>query len=149
VDSRLRLPERCRLARTATPRTPVLVLSCSPDAARRRRLEAAGVEVAEVARESGRVSPAGALAALGARGVASLMVEGGGELLGSFLAARLADQVALFRAPLLLGGRGSRPAFGGPDPLDVSDALRLAPVPPEPPFPWPWTPRFELWRPAR
>ena len=44
------------------------------------------------------------------------MVEGGSELLGSFLAARAFDQVALFRAPLLLGGRGSLPAFGGPDP---------------------------------
>jgi diaminohydroxyphosphoribosylaminopyrimidine deaminase/5-amino-6-(5-phosphoribosylamino)uracil reductase len=149
VDSRLRLPERGRLARTATPRSPVVVLSCAPEPARRRRLEASGVEVAEVAGEDGRVSPAAALAALAARGVASLMVEGGGELLGSFLAARLADQVALFRAPLLLGGRGSRPAFGGPDPRDVEDALRLEPVPPDPPFPWPWTPRFELWRPAR
>ena len=41
------------------------------------------------------------------------MVEGGSEVLGAFLAERLLDQLALFRAPLLLGGRGSRPAFGG------------------------------------
>jgi diaminohydroxyphosphoribosylaminopyrimidine deaminase/5-amino-6-(5-phosphoribosylamino)uracil reductase len=149
LDSRLRLPERSRLALTATPRTPVLALSCAPDPSRRRRLEAAGVEVAGVAGEAGRVSLASALGALAARGVASLMVEGGGEVLGSFLAARLADQVALFRAPLLLGGRGSRPAFGGPDPAEVRDGLRLEPVPADPPFAWPWTPRFELWRPAR
>ena len=90
-----------------------------------------------------------ALEALRARGVTSLMVEGGAEVLGSFLARRLVDQVALFRAPLLLGGRGSRPAFGGPDPLDVRDALRLEPVPAEPSFPWPWPPQFELWRPRR
>ena len=149
LDSRLRLPERGRLARTATPRTPVLVLSCAPDPARRRRLEAAGVEVAEAAAAEGRVSLVSALDALAARGVASVMVEGGGEVLGSFLAGRLADQVALFRAPLLLGGRRSRPAFGGPNPLDVRGALRLVPVPADPPFPWPWTPRFELWCPAR
>jgi diaminohydroxyphosphoribosylaminopyrimidine deaminase/5-amino-6-(5-phosphoribosylamino)uracil reductase len=90
-----------------------------------------------------------AVETLAARGVTSLMVEGGGEVLGSFLAARLVDQVALFRAPLLLGGRGSRPAFGGPDPLEILDALRVDPVPPDPPFPWPWPPRFELWRPRR
>jgi diaminohydroxyphosphoribosylaminopyrimidine deaminase/5-amino-6-(5-phosphoribosylamino)uracil reductase len=75
------------------------------------------------------------------------MVEGGSEVLGAFLAARLVDQVALFRAPLLLGGRGSLPAFGGPDPEGIDDALRLEPVPAEPAFPWPWPPRFELWRP--
>jgi diaminohydroxyphosphoribosylaminopyrimidine deaminase/5-amino-6-(5-phosphoribosylamino)uracil reductase len=103
----------------------------------------------EVAEAEGRVSLPSVLDVLGAHGVASLMVEGGGEVLGSFLAARLADQVALFRAPLLLGGRGSRPAFGGPDPLEVREALRLERVPAEPPFPWPWAPRFELWRPKR
>jgi riboflavin biosynthesis pyrimidine reductase len=59
------------------------------------------------------------------------------------------DQVALFRAPLLLGGRGSRPAFGGEDKADVGDALRLEPVPAEPAFPWPFAPGFELWRPRR
>jgi riboflavin biosynthesis pyrimidine reductase len=75
------------------------------------------------------------------------MVEGGSEVLGSFLASRLVDQVALFRAPLLLGGRGSRPAFGGDDPATLGDALRLLPVPAEPAFPWPQPPLFELWRP--
>jgi diaminohydroxyphosphoribosylaminopyrimidine deaminase/5-amino-6-(5-phosphoribosylamino)uracil reductase len=149
LDSRLRLPERGRLARSAGPRTPVLVLSRAPEPSRRRRLEAAGMEVVDVAGETGRVSLPAALEALGARGVTSVMVEGGGEVLGSFLAARLADQVALFRAPLLLGGRGSRSAFGGPDPLEIREALRLEPVPAEPPFPWPWTPQFELWRPKR
>jgi len=95
------------------------------------------------------VSLPAALDALAARGLTSLMIEGGSEVLGAFLAARLADQVALFRAPLLLGGRGSRPAFGGPDPGRIEDALRLEPVPEEPAFPWPWTPQFELWRPRR
>jgi len=149
LDSRLRLPARGRLARTAAPRTPVFALSCAPDPARRRELEASGVRVVEVAAEGARVSLPAALEALGSRGVTSVMVEGGSEVLGSFLAARLTDQVALFRAPLLLGGRGSRPAFGGPDPLEIRDALRLEPVPAEPAFPWPWTPQFELWRPRR
>jgi diaminohydroxyphosphoribosylaminopyrimidine deaminase/5-amino-6-(5-phosphoribosylamino)uracil reductase len=149
LDSSLRLPATGRLARTASSRTPVLVLSCAPDPARRRALEAARVEVLEVEGEGGRVSVPAAVDALRARGVTSLMVEGGGEVLGSLLAARLVDQVALFRAPLLLGGRGSRPAFGGPDPLEIGDALRVLPVPDEPAFPWPWPPEFELWRPRR
>jgi diaminohydroxyphosphoribosylaminopyrimidine deaminase/5-amino-6-(5-phosphoribosylamino)uracil reductase len=149
LDSEARLPARGRLARSVTPRTPVLALSCAPDPSRRRRLEAAGVDVVEVAGEGGYLSLLATLDALVARGVTSLMVEGGGEVLGSFLAARLADQVALFRAPLLLGGRGSRPAFGGPDPVEIGEALRLEPVPAEPPFPWPWLPQFELWRSRR
>ena len=71
------------------------------------------------------------------------MVEGGAEVLGSFLAERRFDELALFRAPLLLGGRGSLAAFGGKDPKRIADALRLSPVP---------APRgaaYELWRPTK
>jgi diaminohydroxyphosphoribosylaminopyrimidine deaminase/5-amino-6-(5-phosphoribosylamino)uracil reductase len=70
------------------------------------------------------------------------MVEGGAEVLGSFLEARLFDEVALFRAPLLLGGRGSRAAFGGKDPKRIAEALRLEPLDS------PASAHYELWRPA-
>jgi diaminohydroxyphosphoribosylaminopyrimidine deaminase/5-amino-6-(5-phosphoribosylamino)uracil reductase len=135
-DSHLRLPLRSRLAATAR-QGPVLVLTGSRDAHRRRRLEALGLRVL-VAPRSGRVPVAWALSALRREGLTSLMVEGGSELLGSFLAARAFDQLALFRAPLLLGGRDSRPAFGGPNPKTLSAALRLQPRPAP-------SADFELW----
>jgi diaminohydroxyphosphoribosylaminopyrimidine deaminase/5-amino-6-(5-phosphoribosylamino)uracil reductase len=149
LDTRLRLPPGSRLASSSRPSAPVVVLSGAAAPARRRRLEAVGVEVVTVPLRRGRVSLVAALEALRARGLGSLMVEGGGEVLGSFLSQRLLDQVALFRAPLLLGGRGSRPAFAGPDPGRIGEALRVAPVPVDPPFPWPWPPQFELWTPVR
>ncbi len=131
LDSRLRLPVTSRLARTAR-RAPVWVLCCRADRRRRRALEGAGVVVVEVGGRAGRVPLRRALRLLRRRGIWSLMVEGGGEVLGAFLQERLFDQLALFRAPLLLGGRGSRPAFGGPDPRRIADALRLRPgVPPK------------------
>ena len=127
----------------------MLVLTSRAAPSRRRGLQRPGLEVLESPERGGRVSLDGAVETLAARGLASVMVEGGSEVLGSFLAARLVDQVALFRAPLLLGGRGSRPAFGGPDPSVIGQALRLGPVPEDPPFPWPWPPAFELWAPRR
>jgi diaminohydroxyphosphoribosylaminopyrimidine deaminase/5-amino-6-(5-phosphoribosylamino)uracil reductase len=149
LDSHLRLPAAGRLAGSARPATPVLVVATRAVPSRRRELEDAGVEVLEAASSVEGVSLEGALDVLRARGIMSVMVEGGSEVLGSFLGARLVDQVALFRAPLLLGGRGSRPAFGGPDPASIGDALRVRPVPDRPSFPWPWSPRFELWAPDR
>jgi riboflavin biosynthesis pyrimidine reductase len=103
----------------------------------------------EVAKAGDRVEPAAALEALFERGLASVMIEGGSEVLGSFLARRRVDEAALFRAPLLLGGRGSLAAFGGPDPSDVGFALRLEPVPETPALPWRGPALFERWRPAR
>ena len=149
LDSRLRLPLASRLVRSASPRAPVVVFTCNGEASGLCLLEEAGVSVVVVREGRGRVRLRTVLDALQARGVTSLMVEGGSEVLGSFLASRLLDQVALFRAPLLLGGRGSLPAFGGENPADVGDALRLEPLPTQPLFPWPWPPQFELWRPRR
>jgi diaminohydroxyphosphoribosylaminopyrimidine deaminase/5-amino-6-(5-phosphoribosylamino)uracil reductase len=51
-------------------------------------------------------TPAEELAALGARGITSLLVEGGAELAAGLLRAGLVDSLALFVAPLVLGGDG-------------------------------------------
>ena len=140
LDSRLRLPLDSRLARSAR-RGKVLVLG-HEHAARRRALEALGVVVRTDRRRTGRLRLPFVLRALWAEGVRSVMVEGGSEVLGSFLAARLFDQVALFRAPLLLGGRRSLGAFGGENPRHIREAVRLEPVGER------TVGGFELWRPA-
>jgi diaminohydroxyphosphoribosylaminopyrimidine deaminase/5-amino-6-(5-phosphoribosylamino)uracil reductase len=154
LDSGLRMPVDSRLVRTAG-RAPLWVLCRGAHPRRRRRLEAQGVRVFQQAGRRGRVSLAWLLRTLWAEGLRSLMVEGGSEVLGAFLAERLFDQLALFRAPLLLGGRGSRPAFGGPDPERVSQALRLSHLSPllkghgrrQPPAASPDAP-YEVWYPV-
>jgi diaminohydroxyphosphoribosylaminopyrimidine deaminase / 5-amino-6-(5-phosphoribosylamino)uracil reductase len=123
-DSRLRLPLQSRLVRSAG-RSPVWVIAARHDARRRAALEARGVRVLWSPREAARVPLPWALRALRSAGLWSLMVEGGGELLGALLARRLFDQVALFRAPLLMGGHDSRPAFGGTSPRRLRDAAVL------------------------
>jgi len=123
-DSALRLPPGSRLARSARSH-PVWLLTRSGSSRRRAPLEKKGVIVVEIPGRGSRVAIGGALGVLRRRGIWSLMVEGGSELLGSFLAARAFDELALFRAPLLLGGRGSLSAFGGPDPATVDAALRM------------------------
>jgi diaminohydroxyphosphoribosylaminopyrimidine deaminase / 5-amino-6-(5-phosphoribosylamino)uracil reductase len=50
---------------------------------------------------------------LGAEEVTSLLVEGGGEVNASFLFQGLAQRIAFFYAPRILGGRDSRKAVAG------------------------------------
>src|SRR6185503_3788911 len=91
LDSTLRTPLRCRLVRSAR-RQPVWVLTtAAASRAKRRELERLGVQVVSVASRARRVALKPALSALQSRGVTSLMVEGGSEVLGSFLAQRLFD----------------------------------------------------------
>ncbi len=128
LDSSLRLPLSSRLVASA-PLSPVWVVTGKGRGPKQARLEARGVRVLNAPTVRGRVALPSALRALRERGLWSLMVEGGSEVLGSFLREELFDEVALFRAPVLLGGRGSVPAFGGPDPLRIGDAVTLRPGP--------------------
>jgi diaminohydroxyphosphoribosylaminopyrimidine deaminase/5-amino-6-(5-phosphoribosylamino)uracil reductase len=65
---------------------------------------------------------------LGSENVTSLLVEGGGEVNASFLLGGLAQRVAFFYAPKILGGRDSRKAVAGEGVLRLSDALQLREV---------------------
>ena len=65
------------------------------------------------------------LTGLGRRGMVNVLVEGGGELAASALAAEAGDYVEFHVAPKILGGRESRPAVGGASPEFLAAALEL------------------------
>jgi diaminohydroxyphosphoribosylaminopyrimidine deaminase/5-amino-6-(5-phosphoribosylamino)uracil reductase len=113
MDSSLRLRCDSRLV-SSREDGPVLVL-CSKSASerRRRRLASAGVRVESLNRRSDGLDLGEALRLLGSLGVSRLLVEGGGELHASFLSRGLADRLVLYVAPLLIGGRDSRPLVAG------------------------------------
>jgi diaminohydroxyphosphoribosylaminopyrimidine deaminase / 5-amino-6-(5-phosphoribosylamino)uracil reductase len=117
-DTKLRLPISSRLVETA-PDTPLLVIaSADSPASNEEELVSHGVEVLRAPSSAeGRIDVGAALRMLASRGVVSVMVEGGAELAGSFLAARLADELHAFIAPILLGPRGRPGAvdWAGPD----------------------------------
>lgn len=66
----------------------------------------------------------GALAKLKARGISSLLVEGGAGLAASFLGAGYVDRMIIFQAPIVLGA-GSLGAFSGIASHDLAYAPRF------------------------
>ena len=102
VDSRLRFPPYANLLRNG--RGPWIATSEEADAERQEALEAAGAKVLRLPSQNGWVDLAALLTYLGQQGVNQLMVEGGAQIITSFLASRLVDQVVLTIAPLLVGG---------------------------------------------
>jgi len=65
---------------------------------------------------------------LGSENITSLLVEGGGEVNASFLLGRLAQRVAFFYAPKILGGRDARKAVAGDGATTLAEALVLRDV---------------------
>jgi diaminohydroxyphosphoribosylaminopyrimidine deaminase/5-amino-6-(5-phosphoribosylamino)uracil reductase len=106
-DGRLRTPPSSRLAATARGVPTWVVTVPDADAARRARLEAAGVDVLEAeAGPTGSPGAGAALALLAARGITRVLVEGGGALAASLLAAGVVDRLVWFRAPIVIGAEG-------------------------------------------
>jgi diaminohydroxyphosphoribosylaminopyrimidine deaminase/5-amino-6-(5-phosphoribosylamino)uracil reductase len=103
----------------------VLVVTAAAPPERATALRAAGCEVLAVAAESGRVALAPLLDELGRRRFTNVLVEGGSEVLGSFLGAAAVDEVHVFIAPRLAGGAAARTPFGGRGADRIADALRL------------------------
>ena len=62
---------------------------------------------------------------LHARGIRRVLVEGGGELLGSFFDAGLVDQVAVFVGPRVVGGISAIQAVGGRGRARMASALEV------------------------
>jgi diaminohydroxyphosphoribosylaminopyrimidine deaminase / 5-amino-6-(5-phosphoribosylamino)uracil reductase len=123
-DTTARLPVNSKLVRMA-PDVPLTVVVSR--AARRtavNALENAGAEVIVVtgANEPERVRSA--LTHLGAAGISAVLLEGGPHLAGAFYDAGEVDEVRLFLAPMVLGGRTGRDPLEGEGPETIAEALR-------------------------
>ncbi|MCM2400080.1 bifunctional diaminohydroxyphosphoribosylaminopyrimidine deaminase/5-amino-6-(5-phosphoribosylamino)uracil reductase RibD [Rhizobium sp. S153] len=103
LDRRLELPLGSKLVKTANE-VPVICISEPGDddalSSRRDALRAAGVEVLQ-SEDLGAL-----LFALAARGISSLLVEGGAHVAKSFLDLGLVDEVWLFRGDVVVGMGG-------------------------------------------
>lgn len=102
LDSDLRTPPRARIFNG-----PGRVIIAATDRAGRERLQALSkkAEVILTPARAGRVDLRRLLRELAKRNVLHLLVEGGGEVHASFVQQKLADEIYLFVAPLLIGGK--------------------------------------------
>jgi diaminohydroxyphosphoribosylaminopyrimidine deaminase/5-amino-6-(5-phosphoribosylamino)uracil reductase len=126
LDSQARLPLTAALVRTAREAPTVVVTAESADSERCRQLQEAGCTVLPLPAENGRPAVTALLQELGRRRLTNLLVEGGSDVLGSFLDAGLIDEVHVFIAPRLAGGAGARTAVGGRGRDRIADAFSLA-----------------------
>jgi diaminohydroxyphosphoribosylaminopyrimidine deaminase/5-amino-6-(5-phosphoribosylamino)uracil reductase len=106
ADARLRIPPGAKLVRTARE-VPTLVATIPGHApAALAPLRAAGVEVLELPAGPQGLEMRGLLAALAARGITRVLAEGGAGIAAALLREGLADRLAWFHAPSVIGGDG-------------------------------------------
>jgi diaminohydroxyphosphoribosylaminopyrimidine deaminase/5-amino-6-(5-phosphoribosylamino)uracil reductase len=115
-------------ARIFEPPGEVLVAVVAPfDSVKRERLAEAGAEVVELPDNGGSVDILELLKVLGKREIVTVLVEGGGKLLGSLFDHQLVDKVLAFISPIIIGG-SEAVSVGGNGVDSMSQALRLSRV---------------------
>lgn len=126
VDGSGRTPPTARLLSPALAERTILATTEASPSDWRAAVAASGARLLVLPRaeDSGRVDLGGLLAALGEMEVMSVLVEGGGILLGALFDARLVDKVYAFVAPRIFGGAGPAPV-GGRGVAAPASAVRL------------------------
>ena len=125
LDSQARLSLTSQLVKSAGEAPVLVVTGPSADREAMEMLAARGCDILQLDENVPDARLRTLLTELGTRGMTNLLVEGGSELLGSFLDADLIDEVHMFIAPILFGGRGLS-AIGGEGIAKMDASWRLA-----------------------
>lgn len=125
VAGDFRLPAQTKLFSPTLPGS-TLVACARIAPVEQERLAASGIAVAVLPTVAGDgVDLPALLALLAARGVATVLVEGGGTMLGSFFDAGLVDRVVAYVAPVIVGGTEAPGPVGGHGVPRMAEAWRL------------------------
>ena len=125
IDTKGKVPLEARIFE---PPGEVLLAVAAPfDSMKRERFVEVGVEVVELPDRGGSVDILELLKLLGERGIVTVLVEGGGKLLGSLFDDHLVDKVLAFISPVIIGGCEAV-SVGGDGVDSMPEALRLSRV---------------------
>jgi diaminohydroxyphosphoribosylaminopyrimidine deaminase / 5-amino-6-(5-phosphoribosylamino)uracil reductase len=124
LDSRARTPLSAQVVTDDYRDDTLIVVGKDAPAARIARLEKQ-VEIWQAPLLRGRISLKWLLGRLGRIDMTNLLVEGGGEVNGAFIDQKLANQIAFFYAPLVLGGTRSKPGVAGQGAQRLADLQKL------------------------
>jgi diaminohydroxyphosphoribosylaminopyrimidine deaminase/5-amino-6-(5-phosphoribosylamino)uracil reductase len=127
LDTEARTPPGARFISAGDPARAIVAVGEGVSEERGRALETVGATVVRCPTRDGRVDLGFLLGELFAREVRGVLVEGGGEVHAAFLDAGVVDRVAVFVAPLLVGGRTAPSVVGGAG-RELKSAVRLGPL---------------------
>ena len=113
LDPRLQVTPALKIVRNNDPQRVIIMTGQRNNPSARKRLEKKGVTVMSVPSHRGMLSLDAVFNGLQARGIASVLVEGGSRLAGSLFDAQLIDKVYFFYAPRIIGGTAAIRSVGG------------------------------------
>lgn len=125
LDTHLTMPETARMLQQSSMAETWIICGPNADPGKKELLCRQGAVVLECPVQNNRIDLASMLTMIGARGVTSVLIEGGGRVAHTALTSGVVDKCVLFYALKLLGGSDGIPMFNGPGPEKMSESLVL------------------------
>lgn len=128
LDTRLTIKEDAKIVIQQSGAPTIIVMGPDCDSAKIRRLKDRGVQVLECRVLENMLDLNDLMIKLRKLSVTSLLIEGGGRVAASALAAGIVNKVCYFLAPKIMGSNDGIPVFNGPGPEKIKDVFELARV---------------------
>lgn len=125
VDSKLRISLEAKVIKDKSAKT-IIATTDKADKNKIAMLEAQNVEVIIVdCDKDNKVDIVKLLAILGQKNICSILIEGGAQIHGSFVAQNLVDKVYFFIAPKIVGGEEAKTSIAGEGIGELAQAIQL------------------------
>jgi len=124
-DTNARLLHTSNIVKTIGEARTILIHSKSAVKENLLKLKDKGIETIEVETKDGKVDILEALRQIGSLEITSILVEGGGSLIGSFVESKEYDKVFVNISPIIIGGREALSPVMNIGVEKVGDAIRL------------------------
>ncbi len=126
IDPKYRLPETAKMLRQSSDAETWVVVDALAESSKKERLLVAGAQLLPLNAHQGQFDMVALMTALGGKGISSVLIEGGGGLLGSAIRDGVVQKIAFFYAPKLLGGDDGVPICRGNGAAVMADAIEVA-----------------------
>lgn len=125
LDSRLSIPEDARILRIDSDSDTILVVGSKVDSQKRAAVPKSGVRILKTQLKGSRIDMPNLMKQLGAMGITSVLIEGGGRVIASALQSGIVDKIAFFYAPKILGGDDGISICRGEGPAAMRDSIAV------------------------
>jgi diaminohydroxyphosphoribosylaminopyrimidine deaminase/5-amino-6-(5-phosphoribosylamino)uracil reductase len=128
LDTHLSIPASAKMLHQTSGAKTFIITGPDISAEKRNHIERLGARVIRTPLKKGGINIELLMDRLGEMNVTSLLIEGGGKIIASALAAGIVDKVNLFYAPKILGGDDGVPVCRGSGPKKMNDSIRVKDV---------------------
>lgn len=125
IDPKCRLPETAKMLTQPSAAETLVLVDALVESTNKERLLTAGAKLLPLSTRRGQFNMVEVMTALGEKGISSVLIEGGGGILGSALKNGVVQKIAFFYAPKLLGGDDGVPICRGQGAAVMDDAIGI------------------------